>query len=259
MATQKALDIADNYNSIPGGWINGSNGGTGYQPWQFNIIQGSGFAGGFIGNPSAAGISGLGTNAFAFGMYANPAGSGASATVTRPFAATMVPEDLLTVDFGLNWDSNNAGSYRGFELYNGSTPVLEVFGSDTDDIFIGTDPSSEDDDVLMFGNYGTSAMRLHFRLINTTTLQVSGIGRDGSEVFNQNITIAAPPNKISFYFEEAGDNNPNRQMYFDRLNLVNLIAPEEPTFGLPAETVALIVSHFGSVANFLRLRNLGQI
>jgi len=47
---------------------------------------------------------------------------------------------------------------------------------------------------------------------------------------------------------------------------VTLFVPEpepepetENTFGLPAETVALITSRFGSVANFLRLRNQGQI
>ena len=32
-----------------------------------------------------------------------------------------------------------------------------------------------------------------------------------------------------------------------------------PTFGLPADVVALIESRFGTVANFLRLRNLGQV
>ena len=31
------------------------------------------------------------------------------------------------------------------------------------------------------------------------------------------------------------------------------------TFGLPAEVVALIESKFGTVANYLRLRNQGQI
>ena len=36
-------------------------------------------------------------------------------------------------------------------------------------------------------------------------------------------------------------------------------APSQPTFGLPADVVALITSRFGSVANFLRLRNLGYI
>jgi hypothetical protein len=33
----------------------------------------------------------------------------------------------------------------------------------------------------------------------------------------------------------------------------------ESTFGLPAETVALLIKNFGSVANFLRLRNQGQV
>ena len=32
-----------------------------------------------------------------------------------------------------------------------------------------------------------------------------------------------------------------------------------PTFGLPADVVALIESRFGTVANYLRLRNQGQI
>jgi hypothetical protein len=36
-------------------------------------------------------------------------------------------------------------------------------------------------------------------------------------------------------------------------------APDQPTFGLPADVVALITSRFGSVANFLRLKNQGYI
>lgn len=36
-------------------------------------------------------------------------------------------------------------------------------------------------------------------------------------------------------------------------------ASSQNTFGLPADVVALIVSRFGSVANFLRLRNQGQV
>jgi hypothetical protein len=35
--------------------------------------------------------------------------------------------------------------------------------------------------------------------------------------------------------------------------------PSQPTFGLAADVVALITSRFGTVANFLRLRNQGQI
>ncbi len=36
-------------------------------------------------------------------------------------------------------------------------------------------------------------------------------------------------------------------------------SPSQPTFGLPADVVALITSRFGTVANFLRLRNQGQV
>ena len=36
-------------------------------------------------------------------------------------------------------------------------------------------------------------------------------------------------------------------------------APSQNTFGLSADVVALITSRFGSVANFLRLRNQGQV
>jgi hypothetical protein len=35
--------------------------------------------------------------------------------------------------------------------------------------------------------------------------------------------------------------------------------PSQPTFGLAADVVALITSRFGTVANFLRLRNQGQV
>jgi hypothetical protein len=35
--------------------------------------------------------------------------------------------------------------------------------------------------------------------------------------------------------------------------------PSQNTFGLPAESVALITSRFGTVANYLRLRNQGQV
>jgi hypothetical protein len=40
---------------------------------------------------------------------------------------------------------------------------------------------------------------------------------------------------------------------------VTALTPAQNTFGLPAATVALLTSRFGSVANFLRLRNQGQI
>lgn len=49
---------------------------------------------------------------------------------------------------------------------------------------------------------------------------------------------------------------------FEGQNITFQSEPEpsgNPTFGLPADVVALIKSRFGSVANFLRLRNQGQV
>ena len=47
---------------------------------------------------------------------------------------------------------------------------------------------------------------------------------------------------------------------FGTIGSVLISAPStQPTFGLPAESVALITSRFGTVANFLRLRNQGQV
>jgi hypothetical protein len=54
-----------------------------------------------------------------------------------------------------------------------------------------------------------------------------------------------------------------RPQYYDPVIYTNGPQIECPqtqnTFGLPAATVALITSRFGSVANFLRLRNQGQV
>jgi hypothetical protein len=43
------------------------------------------------------------------------------------------------------------------------------------------------------------------------------------------------------------------------LSITEYVPSSQNAFGLPADVVALITSRFGSVANFLRLRNLGQI
>ncbi len=43
------------------------------------------------------------------------------------------------------------------------------------------------------------------------------------------------------------------------VSITEYVPSSQNTFGLPADVVALITSRFGSVANFLRLRNQGQV
>jgi hypothetical protein len=60
------------------------------------------------------------------------------------------------------------------------------------------------------------------------------------------------------YQARYGDEGPNNTILFNGNISLIAVAPQ-PTFGLPADVVALITSRFGSVANFLRLKNQGYV
>lgn len=63
--------------------------------------------------------------------------------------------------------------------------------------------------------------------------------------------VAEPWMVTTWTFEEAWSNG--------GIQVTEVPVSSDPTFGLPAATVALLTSRFGTVANFLRLRNQGQI
>ena len=62
---QIASDNAANYGTT-GNWTNSSNLGTGFGGWGITNTPGSGSAGNFIGDPSAAGITGMSATSFGF-------------------------------------------------------------------------------------------------------------------------------------------------------------------------------------------------
>ena len=78
-------------------------------------------------------------------------------------------------------------------------------------------------------------------------------------------------NRVSFDMEALVTLPSTAQIYYllqyGSLNQINgvfgnvdlIAAGRQNTFGLPADVVALITSRFGSVANFLRLRNQGYV
>jgi len=73
---------------------------------------------------------------------------------------------------------------------------------------------------------------------------------------DEDVERGTNPWQTDWYEVVDGDNGPQI--------LVTLEGAGEPeegsnTFGLPAESVALIEANYGSVANFLRLRNQGQV
>ena len=206
-----AFDSADNYG---GGWADGSNEGTGFGAWAFNHSSDGStyYAGSFVGDPAAASISGLGASAF--GFYANPPASAANAEVSRSFSSAMAAGDIFRFLLGLNWDSNNEGSNRGFSLMAGTTELVNINMANSAAITINGNP--------MFDNYGAAAMLLQFEYVASGSIRVWGTGRDGSETFDQTLTVpAGAPSGFKLYFNATDSASDERQMYVDDFAIIS--------------------------------------
>ena len=211
------------------GWNSGNNGGTGFLGWTFNHSQDgvTSWAGCCIADPANTGISGLGSSAF--GFYANPIGSGANAEVARNFSAPMAVGSRFLFDFGLNWDSDAEGSNRGFNLLAGDAELINLNMGNSQIITINGGN--------LFTNYGSQAMPLSFHYVADGSIRVQGVGRDGTETFDQTLTVpTGSPTGFKFYFN-ATDNSDERQMYFNNPRIVS-----ESSGGVATNTAFIIVT-----------------
>lgn len=195
-------DVAANYSS----WSGGSNQGTGFGAW--TITPAGASSGVFLGNPSAAGISGM--DAKSFGLYAN-GGAGSTVNVYRPISTELAVGDSISFQWSMNWDGNNGDSgKKGFNIWAGSTHLLNVENRGTSDIFVG------DQNIGM--GYGTQAMTWTITRTASGTLSVSVSGRDGG-TYTKDVTVSgSAPDKIEFYAANlaVGD---QRQPYFNELKI----------------------------------------
>jgi hypothetical protein len=206
-------------------WSQGDNGGFGFAPWLFNNTQGTGSAGVFIGDPAAAEITGMDTSSF--GFFANPLDSGANAEVSRSLLAPLEVGQTFSFQWGLNWDSNSSLSNRGFNLFSGATQILNINMGNSATITIdGSDPAPAQ---TMFSEFGTQGFVLNFEQLSPTVVRVFGTGRNGSETFDSNFTVAGLVTGFSFYFNATEGIN-QRQMYVNDLQVV----PEPQTLGMLA-------------------------
>ena len=210
--TTNAFDATTSAAYAGNVWTNGSNGGSGFGPWVFTHAQGTGYAGGFIGNPTNAGIAGMGTNAF--GFYANPTNSGANAEAARSLASPMAVGDVFQFVWGLNWDSNYEGSNRGFNLLAGETELVNLNMANSAAITINGAP--------MFTNYGAQAMTLNFQYVTAGSLRVWATGRNGVDTYDQTLAVSnGAPSGIKFYFNATDAGVDARQMYFNNLKITS--------------------------------------
>jgi len=203
-----SADSASNYSS----WATGSNQGNGFGAW--NISTTGSVAGAFIGNPSAAGIGGM--SASSFGLYAK-GGAGSLVKATRPFTTALAVGDSISFQWGINWDGGNGdGGKKGFNIFAGSTFLLNVENRGGNAIFVGGTDSGI--------GFGTQVMTWSITRTASNTLAVRAVGRDGSS-FSRDVTVsAAAPSQIEFFAENlngsgAASDNDKRQPYFNDLKI----------------------------------------
>jgi hypothetical protein len=219
-----AADAAANYI---GGWQTGSNGGVGFGPWDIEAKQLAGwyYAGAFLGDPTAAGITGFGSTAF--GLYANPANTLASIHASRALAGPLRIGDTLRFRWAVNWDSGGAGK-KGFAIYSGGPGMTELLrveqGNFPGEIFL-VPPGGL---PLNTGiSYGTGPMTWLIRRSGEDILTVSATARDGSAatVFEQTIPALGAPDAFCWFAggldASAGPaDNDKRQPYFNDLAIL---------------------------------------
>lgn len=206
-----ALIAYDNssYSGYAGGlWGTGTNGGYGFEPW---VAIYSGTTGGVVGNPSDIGIIGMDNPSFWLSS-----GDVGSITTDRQFSAALQVGSTFSFDWAVNYGNGNAIGSKGIKLYTGGTGGAEIIHIkmefNPDRITINGLP--------MFVEPGLHVMNIKFKYISLGNLQVTGIGRNGIEEFDQTISVSSAPDAVRFYTENnSSSNNDLRRIYFNNLKI----------------------------------------
>jgi hypothetical protein len=189
-----------------GGWANGNNGGSGFAAWGIAVVADGGFAGAYTGNPADKGITGMSNPSW--GMYANSGTETPFVNADRSFSQAMRVGEEFSFKWAFNWDSGTGGN-KGFNIYVGSTEVINVNNGGSSAITLnGTDTG--------FG-YGVNAMTWRITYTNATTLHISANDRDGSGTYSTTVSVGGAPTRFRFYISKQGDNNGNREPFFNDL------------------------------------------
>ncbi len=203
-AYDNALDV-----EYASGWSPGKNGGYGFEPW---MVATTGTVDGSIGNPALIGIIGMDNPSF----YLQSQNIASSIIVDRPFEPLAIGS-TFSCDLAMDMVTGTLTGKKGMEIRNSKT----IFDPTTKLI----DIKLENNDIItingapMFSNYGVNVMKLKFEYFEANKLRVSGIGRDGSESFNQVFTITGVPQLARFYSLSNLDADNHRRIYFNNLKI----------------------------------------
>ena len=229
MTSAHAVIVAsDNGSNYGSGWTSGSNGGTGFGAWNFEML-GGGYKGTFVGNPSNIGVTGMGSSALA--LYANGAGATSSSGMAQAFAYrsfnnALGAGDSFSLQWGINWDqgSGDVGA-KGFFLVTGSGfggRALTIYNYNSAAISVQSASSGTVSDIG-FG-YGTNAMTWTFTQTTATSVTVTANDRDGSGTYSATFAVNGALSGFGL-FTGNSNNGGNSEPYYNNFTINAVPAP----------------------------------
>ena len=221
LAANTATDNASS-TAYDTGWAAGSNGGSGFQAWTFNLNSGTTFrtndvaaSGSFIGDSTQNGRDSINSSGSrAFGLYANvPNGSEAFVSAYRKFqGGALTVGQTFSIDYSQSWNAGN----RGINLLAGGSQVLNLgMGGGSDALSFGGNQ--------IYANIFNEAIRFAFEVTSSSEIKITFTPLNSTSLTTQTATaaITALPDEFQLYYSGgATTNGSNSEPFFNNLSVV---------------------------------------
>jgi hypothetical protein len=208
-----AIDTFDDESSNYISWTNGSNQGTGFNPWVISTQPNTGV---FLGNPALDGMgtTGIGTNAFA--LFATDGSNYVS--TSRTFTTPLSVGEVFSFYWAINFDAN--GGNKGFDLKAGGVAIFNANNNNTSTI---TSNLSAPYNVVD-GGYGTTPMLVTLTRDSSTQYTITITSRSGGPTYSAPINSSLAINELSFYCGAQSDGSGQRNLYFNKLQITQNVS-----------------------------------
>jgi hypothetical protein len=202
-------DEASNYIS----WTNGSNQGTGFNPW---VISAQPNTGVFLGNPASDGMgtTGIGTNAFA--LFATDGSNYVS--TSRTFTTPLSVGEVFSFYWAINFDAN--GGNKGFDLKAGGVTIFNANNNNTSTITSNLLAPYN----IVDGGYGTTPMLVTLTRDSSTQYTITITSRSGGPTYSAPINSSLAINELNFYCGAQSDGLGQRNLFFNKLEITQNVS-----------------------------------
>jgi len=195
---------SDNGGNYGGTWANGSNGGSGFAPWEITSGANTGV---FIGSPAANGMGTSGIGTTAFGLWST--GAGYTDAIRGGFG--MGVGDSLSFYWAMNWDAN-AGA-KGIDFRVDGNAVYNINNGGSSTITAGG--------VNADTAYGTTPMLVTLTRTSGTQYSFSMTSRSGGSTYSTTFNQSGAINNFKIYIGNQNEGNGNRNIYFNNFAVTN--------------------------------------